>query len=160
MWKIGEYVVYQREVGRIEEIKKKYYKDQDYYILSLVNDSSLKVKVPTNNPNIRKVLSKQEVLDLIEKIPTIETIEAGDRLLETEYKNCLKTSKCEDLIKIIKTTYLRNKEREDNHKKKADKDNHYFEQAEKYLYTEFSIALEKTQEQTKEFVIASLSKKN
>ena len=35
----------------------------------------------------------------------------------------------EDLIKIIKTTYLRNKERLDNNKKTTDKDNYYFNQA-------------------------------
>lgn len=48
---------------------------------------------------------------------------------------------------------MRNKEREENKKKQSDKDHHYFELAEKYLYNEFSIVLNKTYEETKEYVI-------
>ena len=50
----------------------------------------------------------------------------------------LKKMRYEDLIKIIKTTYLRNKERIDNNKKIGGTDDEYFKQAEKYLYNEFS----------------------
>ena len=64
----------------------------------------------------------------------------------------------EDLIKIIKTTYLRNKERIDNNKKTTDKDNHYFNQAELYLYNEFSVVLNLTYDETKEYVLNAVNK--
>ena len=57
------------------------------------------------------------------------------------------------LIKIIKTAYLRNKDRIDNNKKIGEKDNNYFNLAERYLYTEFSIVLNKNFEDTKDYVI-------
>lgn len=66
----------------------------------------------------------------------------------------------EDLIKIIKTTYFRNKERIDNNKKTTDKDNYYFNQAELYLYNEFSVVLNLTYEETRQYVIDKLNKLN
>ena len=45
----------------------------------------------------------------------------------------------EDLIKIIKTAYIRNDNRLKNNKKISDKDKTYFEKAEEYLYNELSI---------------------
>ena len=64
----------------------------------------------------------------------------------------------EDLIKIIKTSYLRNKERIDNNKKTTDKDNHYFNQAETYLYNEFSVVLNLSYEETKDYIINEVNK--
>lgn len=44
----------------------------------------------------------------------------------------------------------------DSHKKVGEKDNYYFEKAEKFLYTEFSIVLNKTIEETKQYIIDKL----
>lgn len=72
----------------------------------------------------------------------------------------MQTGTHEDLIKIIKTTYFRNKERIDNNKKTTDKDNYYFNQAELYLYNEFSVVLNLTYEETRQYVIDKLNKLN
>lgn len=80
-------------------------------------------------------------------------------MIEAEYKNLLSSGSHEDLIKIIKTTYLRNKKRLDNKKKIGDKDNYYFKKAERYLYNEFSISLNMSFENTKDYIteqVASL----
>ena len=66
----------------------------------------------------------------------------------------------EDLIKIIKTTYLRNKERIDNNKKIGGTDDEYFKQAEKYLYNEFSVALNMSYDDTKKYVIDKVKEIN
>jgi len=158
MFKENEYVIYKREVCIIKEIKEKYVKDLDYFVLSPINDSTLKIQVPINNPSIKPLITKEEIEELIKNIPNIEIIKVDDKLLETEYKKCMKTETHEDLIRIIKTTYLRNKERIDNHKKVGDKDNNYLNLAEKYLYTELSFVLDKTIEETKEYMIERLSK--
>ena len=98
-------------------------------------------------------LTKKEVEDIIKTIPNIKPIISTDRLIENEYRNLLNTNKHEDLIKIIKTTYLRNKERLDNNKKIGGKDDEYFKQAEKYLYSEFSIVLGMSYDETRKYVI-------
>lgn len=153
MFDIGDYVVYKRDVCKIVGIKEKYYKDMDYFSLEPVFDSTLKIDVPKNSNLLRNVLSKEEVENTIDKIPTIEVIETNDKLLENEYKKLLHDGGYDGLIKIIKTTYLRNSDRLNNKKKVSEKDENYFNLAEKYLYNEFAVALEVSPEEAKEYVI-------
>ena len=153
MFKINEYVLYKRDVCKVIDIKENYYKNNDYYELMPVNDESLKIVVPMNSNLLKKLISVSEVEELINKIPSIPIIECDTKLIENEYKNLLKSESYEDLIRIIKTTYLRNKDRVDNHKKIGDKDNYYFLRAENYLYSELAIVLNMSIEDTKEYII-------
>lgn len=154
MKKVGEYVVYRKDVCKVVEIKENYAKGKDYYRLIPIDDETLHVDIPIEeNTYLRDLISKEEVENIIKEIPKIEVISCEDKQLESEYKTLLNSNDLKDYVKIIKTTYLRNKEREENKKKQSDKDHHYFELAEKYLYNEFSIVLNKTYEETKEYVI-------
>lgn len=154
MKKIGEYVVYRKDVCKVVEIKENYAKGKDYYRLIPIDDETLHVDIPIEeNAYLRDLISKEEVENIIKEIPKIEVISCEDKQLESEYKTLLNSNDLKDYVRIIKTTYLRNKEREENKKKQSDKDHHYFELAEKYLYNEFSIVLNKTYEKTKEYVI-------
>lgn len=155
MKKVGDYVVYRKEVCIVKEIKEKYMKEEDYYRLVPIDDESLHLDVPVSNTNglLRDLITKEEVEKMINKMPEIKIVTTGDKLLEAEYKNLLNSDSLEDYVRIIKTTYLRNKKREENKKKVSDKDNYYFNLAEKYLYNEFSIVLNKTYEETKKYVI-------
>lgn len=152
MHKVGDFVVYKRDVCEVVGIKKSYFRGLDYFVLLPLNDKTLKIQVPTNNKFLRNVISKKKVIEIINNIPSIELIKTDNKLIENEYKRLLNSDKYEDLIKIIKTTYIRNKEREDSKKKISDKDKFYFEKAEKLLYSEFSIALNMTFDETKEYV--------
>ena len=155
MYKVGDYVVYKREVCEVISIKEKEFMNMDYYVLVPISDNTLKIDVPVNNKMgyLRSLITKKEVEDIIKTIPNIKPIISTDRLIENEYRNLLNTNKHEDLIKIIKTTYLRNKERLDNNKKIGGKDDEYFKQAEKYLYSEFSIVLGMSYDETRKYVI-------
>lgn len=151
MKKIGDFIIYKKNTCKIKEIKNK-----TYYVLYPINDNSLKITIPIDNEEIREIISKEELEQLLLKMPTIEIIEleqSKDRMIESIYKDLLKTNKLEDLIKIIKTTYIRNKEREDNNKKIGEKDELYFNKAEEYLYNEFSIVLGLSFEDTKNMLL-------
>ena len=88
MYNIGDYIVYKRDVCKVKEIKEKYFKDTDYYVLTPVQDESLRINVPINNDNlIREVMTKEEVNSLIKEIPNIETIDLDERMLESVYKD-------------------------------------------------------------------------
>ena len=142
MHKIGDYLIYNKDVCKILDIKEKFMNNKDYYLLIPINDNSLKLNIPINSKQIRNIITKEDVDKLINNILNIEPINVDDKLIEIEYKKLINSGNHEDLIKIIKTTYLRNKNRIDNKKKISDKDKNYFDLAEKYLYTEFSIVLD------------------
>lgn len=146
MYKIGDYVVYKKDVCIIKEI------DDNYYVLNPVDDKSLTIKVFCTSNLIRDIITKEESEKLINSIPNIEVINVSDKLLENEYKRLLTTGSLEDLVKIIKTTYLRNENRINNHKKIGEKDDNYFKKSEKLLYNELAISLGKTYEETKNYI--------
>lgn len=156
MYNISDYVIYRKDVCRIKEIKEK--NGINYYVLAPIDDDSLKIELPVENNILKELISKEDALKLIEMIPSIEPIECNDKLIENEYKNLLSTGNKEDLIRIIKTTYIRNKERLDNKKKISDKDNNYFNKAEKILYNEFSIVLDMSCDEVKNYIIDKVSK--
>jgi len=156
MYKIGEFVVYKRDVCKVIEIKEKYFNNVDYYILIPVFDKSLKISVPKDSDLIRDLINKEELEKIITAMPNIKIIETDNKMIENDYKELLQTGTHENLIKIIKTTYLRNQERLENNKKIGDKDDNYFNLAEKHLYSEFSVVLNLTIEEAKEYVINKL----
>ena len=153
MFKVNDLLVYKKDVCIVEAVKPKYLKDADYYVLRLLSDESLKIQIPINSSAIRALISKERIEEIISNIPNIEVIHNDTKKLENDYKQLMQSGTHEDLIKIIKTTYLRNKERLDNNKKTTDKDNYYFNQAEIYLYNEFSVVLGLTYDETKEYII-------
>ena len=154
MFQVGDKVVYKRDVCEIKEKKEKYFKDQDYLVLVPLKDKSLKIVIPeqVGKELLRDLISKKEIENIINLIPSINIIEIEEKQLESEYKRLLSNGSPEDYIKIIKTTFLRNKERLDNKKKIGDKDNFYFNQAEEYLYLEIGTVLNMNIEEAKEYI--------
>ncbi len=155
MFKENDYVVYRRNLCIVKGIKHSKVTEKDYYVLVPIDDESLTIDVPTENKHdsIRALISKTQVEQIIKEIPNVDAIEKNDRMIENEYKQLLNTGEHLALIQIIKTTYLRNKQREEAGKKRAEKDNNYFKLAEKILYNEFSVVLGMSYEDTKKYVV-------
>lgn len=158
MFKVGDYVVYKRDVCRI--INKKVFNDKEYYVMHPIDDKTLTFNVPVDNSfgHLRPILSKKESEDLISKMHEIPVIETMDRMIENQYRVLLQSGKLEDLICIIKTSYLRNDERKKQGKKIGEIDDSYFKLAEKILYNELSISLGKSYDETKDYVVESVQK--
>ena len=102
-------------------------------------------------------MSRQEIDNLIKEMPNIEIIDTTDKLIEYEYKQLLATGIKEDMVKVIKTAYLRIQERINNKKKASEKDTNYLEKAERLLYNEFSVVLNLTFDETKQYIIDKVS---
>ena len=161
MYKKNDYLVYRKDVCKVREIKRNKINGLDYYILVPIDDDTLIIDVPVDNRMgwIRDIISKGNAEKLINNIPKIEPLQnIEDKYIENTYKNLINNGTLEDLIKIIKTTYLRNEERVNNKKKTSDKDTNYFNKAEKYLYNELSVALNMTFDETKEYIISKVQK--
>lgn len=150
MYNVNDYVVYMHETCKILEIKN--IKDKKYYVLEPINDNSLKISIPCDNKNIKSIISREKIDNLISNIPSILEIDESNKNLDSKYKELLNNNSYEDLIRIIKTTYLRNMNILNNKKKISDKDVYYFLLAEKYLYSEMSITLNMTIEEVREYI--------
>ena len=154
MFNVGENVIYKRDVCVVKEIKEKHYRNMDYYILAPVEDKSLTIEVPVENKKgyLRNIISKERALELIDSISSIEPIITTQKIIDIEYKNLMNSGKLDDLIKIIKTAYLRNDERIKASKKVGEKDDTYFKMSEKILYNELSLALNMDYDTVKKYV--------
>lgn len=118
MYNVGDVVVYKKDVCKIKEIKKNYFFDHDYYIMHPIDDDSLTINVPVeHSSDMHYVISKEEGEKLIAVILSIEVIETNENDIEYEYKKLLQEGSLENLVKVIKTTYLRNQERLSQNKK-------------------------------------------
>ena len=145
-----DYIVYRKETCKIIG------KEDRYYKLVPINDTSIKYKVPVNSNLLKKVITKEEIDRLLLEIPEINIIDLGEKQIEQEYKELMKSGTHEDLVKIIKTSYLRNL----NNKRISEIDDEYFKRAEKYLYEEIGIVLNLSFEDTKKYIINKLKKAN
>ncbi len=154
---IQDYVVYRNEVCFIKEIRKRFIGGKDYYVLSPSSDSSLTIHLPIDEHiRLKPIMTKQEAMNFIKSIPSILPIACNDKTLESEYKALLRTEEKKDLVRIIKTTYFRNQERLKAGRRVGEKDETYFNKAEKLLYNELAVSLGMNFEETKEFVIHTI----
>lgn len=149
MFKVNDYVIYGSTgvckvigvgVPDMDYLKK----DTDYYKLEAVymKGSTIYTPVDSEKARIRPILTKEEAEQLIDDIDSIETIWSdNDKNREKEYKEAMLTNDCREWIKIIKTLYVRNKERKAEGKKITATDERYMHAAEENLYGELSISL-------------------
>lgn len=156
MYKVGDYVIYNHDVCKIIGLNS--FRGRDYYVLSSTIDSSLKINVPIDNCNVRGLISRNGIDELIKRIPSISVVDIDSKNVDVLYKSLINDGSYDGLISIIKTTYLANKDRLDNNKKLRDKDLYYFNLAEAYLYGEFSIVLGMSVDEVKDYVISEVSK--
>ena len=117
---------------------------KEYYLLVPVSEPSAKVYIPVDvaENRIRLVITKEEAWEIIKDIPSIESIWIeNDKEREKIYKEALASREPKRLISIIKTLYLRKKERTDAGKKNTAVDERYFKLAENQLHAELAFAL-------------------
>lgn len=151
MHKINDCLVYGKDVCHVKNINT--INNQEYYSLEPINDSSLKITIPINSNRIRNLISKDELSNIINNMSRIDIINIEEKFIESEYKRLLTNGTSIDLIRIIKTIYLRNKERAKNKKRIMDKDKEYIDKAKEILYNELRIVLDLSFEDTKEYII-------
>ena len=153
MYKVNDYLIFGKDVCKVKGVEEKKYNNEDYYVLAPIKDDTLKLEIPVSSTKIRDLITEDDLNNLMDKIPSIEPIQIEDKFLESEYKRLLASGNEEDLIKVIKTTYLRNEERVNNRKRKAEKDSIYFKEAEEALYSQVSVIKNISLEEAKEYFI-------
>lgn len=166
MFQIGEFIFYGMQgVCKVVDIGNPGIsgvpKEKLYYTLEPTQSPGSKIFTPVDNTKtvIRPLISREEAMALIDGMNEVEAFEVPDeRKREFYYKNAIKKCECAELVKIIKTTYLRKKSRTDAGKKAIADDEKYFKIAEDTLYGELAIALDMDQENVKMFIQERLQK--
>ena len=135
--------------------------DQLYYTLSICNVSGSTIFTPAENPKVkmRLTITKAEAEELIEKMIEIEPLGIEDeKQREAIYKEAFFSVDCIQLVKIIKTIYLRKEQRIQEGKKTTSIDDKYFHMAEDALYGELAISLGLEREAARKYVVDSIKK--
>ena len=160
MFEIGEYVVCgNKGVCVVENITtldiSGIDKQRAYYILKplYMSGSTVYVPVDSSRESMRRVLKRNEAQELIEGIPNIPLLViTNDKLSEQTYRECIKTNSCEELIKMIKTIYLRKQKRIQAGRKVTAVDAKYFHIAEDNLYGELAVALDIPRHEVEKYI--------
>ena len=120
-------------------------KQKMYYILKpcYMAASTVYVPVDSSATSIRAILTKEEAEALIASMPGIPILTIqNEKLVEQDYRACMRSNCCEEWVKIIKTIYARKQKRSEAGRKETAVDSKYFKMAEDNLYGELAIALE------------------
>lgn len=116
-------------------------KDHLYYVLRPENGNGGTIFTPVDHTKVvlRRMMTKEEVEDLLGDMPKLETLQiSNEKLRENAYRECMKSCDSRELVRMIKTIYLRKKERISCGKKATATDERYLKLAEDSLYSEFS----------------------
>lgn len=155
MYQIGELVQYGNSgVCKIEEIVQGVpglQKDTQCYLLIPVSGRDGKIYSPVDSGKVkmRRILSSEEVRDLMGKAPQIETLSiVNEKQCESIYKEELYSVDCYRWLGLLKTLYARRAARLSAGKKVTATDERYLKNVEDRLKEEFSIVIGKEETQT------------
>lgn len=77
----------------------------------------------------------------------------NDKQRELQFKDILQKLDCYELVKMIKTLYLKNEKRMAEGKKATGMDQRYFKLAERTLHEELAVVLEMPQDEIGHYII-------
>lgn len=149
MYQVGDLIIYEQTgVCRIDEIGAPAVpyldKGKTYYTMApMYSTETIYVPVDTK-AFMRPIMARAEAEELIRRIPAIgeETIEIKNlQMLSIHYQASFQTHDCNDLVRLIKTVYLKNENAQKSGKKPGKIDERYLKRAEDLLYGELAAAL-------------------
>lgn len=161
MFEIGDLIVYGSngvcrvtDIGKLDSVCA--VKDKIYYTIEPLYHLETKIYTPVDNDKVvmRPIMTKEEAMKLIDNIQNIEVLWITDeKRRESDYKEIIKKCDCMELVRIIKTIYLRKQFRIKEGKKITASDEKYFRLAEDNLYEELAVSLDMDKSKTKEYII-------
>lgn len=164
MFQKGDYVIYGNngacivdDIGPLDipgvPEERVYYTLVPFY----TRDSRLFVPADHTGAVLRALVSKEEILRLLEEIPSIEPLFVQDeKQREARYKETIRTCDCRELIRVMRTIEQRKKSRLAIGKKMTASDEKYFRIAQDNLCGEFAISLGIDRRQADAFIMEKL----
>ena len=160
MYSIGDKIMYSSfGICKVTAIEKRNLtgEEQEYYILKLINSDKNIFYVSTNNDTalskMHPICSKAEVDELISHMNSEGLIWIdNDIRRKEEYSRIIKDADKREIIRLIKTLYLRRKELAESGKKLRSTDENYLSLAENMLFEEFAYALDIDKSEVVEYI--------
>jgi CarD family transcriptional regulator len=161
MFQVNDYVIHGKYcVCKIVDICTPPFETSDnnskYYVLKTVGVNGNTIYTPVENDRVvmRHIMTKEEAMELIHKVPILDTIEVeNEKNRETHYRNMMSKGDSVELIKLIKTIVLRKEMCLTNGKKFSATDDKYLRLAEESLYGELSCTFGLSTDEVKEYFI-------
>lgn len=160
MFEIGDYVI--NANNGICKIEDKVHLDLPmsdkkklYYMIVPIKEKGTKLYIPVDSDKqrIRRTMDAKQAMEIIDEMPEIEAVWiADDKQREKRYKEAIFSCEPKQLVGILKCMYQRNRQRSAEGKKSASIDERYFKMAENNLYSELAFAMQKNQEEIKQFI--------
>jgi CarD family transcriptional regulator len=121
-------------------------KPVEFYVLKPVSQETSTIYVPVANEalvgRMQRLLSLDEAMELIRSIPGEETFWIEDDLKRrTTYGQILQGGDRREILRVIKTLYLRAEQLKQDRRKMHSADERLMKEAEKRLYDEFAHVL-------------------
>lgn len=164
MYSINDTVLYGANgVCRISDICQKDFSGtvKDYYILRPLSNETMTIFVPINNriltDKIKRILSREEICDLISSISKepISWID-DDTERKEHYRAVLSSGNRGEILKMIRELYIHKQEQFTKGKKAHISDEQFLKEAEKLLYSEFSLVLNIKADEVPDFIAARI----
>ncbi len=161
MFEINEVVVYRQEIFRIIDKKKQGPSQQEVLVLAPYQEQeglTTRLQIPAEQQDrlLRRLSTPKQIQALIERIPKIPLVEGNNRMIENDYRQLLKKGDLDGWVQIIKTTWVRNHQRIQEHKKSGAIDDKYFHEAERLLYAEIAAVFQCSWKEARERVLTAM----
>ena len=160
MFQNGDYVVYgckgiHKIIDKTTLNMDGVSKNKEYYVMQPYDKPSGSVYAPVDAQkiNMRKIMSKEEAKAFIKTVPGIGILDIkNNKQREDAYKECIRSCDPDELMRVIKTLYVRKEERISQGKKLTLTDSHYMQQAEGILYDELALVLDMPKDNVPEYI--------
>lgn len=164
MFNVNDYIMYgMTGVCKVVDITNERFMNcekRKYYILSPIynNDTIIKIPLDNNKVPMRKVISKGDMTSLMNDAPNIETLWIDDdRKRSEQFQTMLKSGRCEELIKIIRSIYFGKKHLKLCGKKLQKSDKDIKKEAERLLTEEFATILNISPNEVNSDILSKIS---
>lgn len=160
VYQVGDRVVYGiHGVCQIVDLQVQTvtHKKVEYYVLEPITQSGARFFVPSQNQaavsKLRSVLTKDEVDTLLKSEQSRQDIWTDDENQRKQsYRQLITEGDCGALMSMIRALHLHKQEQQLTGKKFHVSDANFLRDAEKVLYSEFSIVLGIPYEQVEEYI--------
>ena len=164
MYQVNDYVVYGATgVCQVVEISQESFggpTSREYYVLNPVFGNSMQIYIPTDSQKVvmRRILTRQEILDLIKVMPDIDSEwVSDDNLRKATFSDAIQSGDQRRLVQLIKTIYARGEDLEKSGKRLSNTDRDLIKAAEKLLYNEFALVLDIQPDQVVPFILEQVT---